>query len=1171
MKKNVPFLYNYIFMTMKYSSLILGCIMLGFTIIQAHSLEAQSLHATTIKVNIQDKTLKQVFKDIEGKCDYRFVYSDNTIPENQRISVRMEGSLYDILKKIAQNTFTTYEQEGKNIIVTYHPPQQSGRLEGTVTDEKGAPLIGASVKVVELNRTTSTDQDGAYSLSLPKGIYTIEVSYVSFEMQRKSNVSVEEAQSTTVHIALKEALGTLSEVVVVGYGTQKKVNLTGAVDQVGPEVFEGRVAANATQMLAGVVPNLNIDLADGKPTRNPSYNVRGTTSIGQGGSALVLIDGVEGDPGALNPSDIESVSVLKDASSAAVYGSRGTFGVILITTKKAAQGKTSFTYSGNTSLQKQSTRPDFVTDGYTYAERFYEAYNAWNNYSSVPARLNKTQMFTLDWLEEFRRRKEQGITEEITVNENGEYVYYGNEDYYKVLLKDQAWAQDHNLSVSGTTDKADFYLSGRLYDYGGIYRYNTDQYKSYNMRAKGGLQVTDWLTLNNNMDYSSIKYHDPQTAGEGGNIWRNIADEGHPSSPIFNPDGSFSYSAAYTVGDFIYGKNGVDSENANLRNTSSFETRFFDNAFHVRGDLTFRNRDFSSTRIRVPVPYSINEGEILMLETSLNDNIYEVSQKYRYLFANLYADYEKTFKEDHYFKGLIGYNYEQRTYNSTYITKNGLLTENTENINLALGESVTATAGYNKYRIAGVFFRANYIYKDRYLFELNGRYDGSSKFPTNEQWAFFPSASLGWRISQESFWNVSPNAISDLKIRASYGSLGNGNIDPYTFLDTYSISTSGRVLNGQRNPLTSAPAVIPDNLTWETARTANIGLDISALNNKLTFTGDLYTRKTLDMYTVGQTLPDVFGAASPKGNYADMTTKGFEISLSYNDRFDLNGKPFGFGVKVGLADYRSTIDKYNNSTGVLTDYYAGQRVGEIWGYVTQGLFQSQEEIDGAPSQTLIKSSNSGQVYPGDIRFADLDGNGVIDYGANTLSDHGDKTIIGNSDPRYIYNFNLNASYSGFFLSAFFQGVGKQDWYPGNEAIFWGQYNRPYNNLPTWHLDNYWTEDNRDAYLPRYAGYNTSFKETVQTRYLQNVAYIRLRNLQVGYNLPQRFVSKFGMQNIRVGLTGENLWTWSPLYKHTRDIDVANIGSSDPDIGTGSGQGFNYPTMRSVSFNLMLNF
>ena len=292
-------------------------------------------------------------------------------------------------------------------------------------------------------------------------------------------------------------------------------------------------------------------------------------------------------------------------------------------------------------------------------------------------------------------------------------------------------------------------------------------------------------------------------------------------------------------------------------------------------------------------------------------------------------------------------------------------------------------------------------------------------------------------------------------------------------MELLSISTSGRVLNGALNKYTSAPAVLPEGLTWETATTTNVGLDFGMLKNKLRFTGDAYVRKTTDMYTVGVTLPVVFGATSPKGNYADMTTKGWEISLTYRDKFTLGNKPFNYEVRGTLSDYTSKIDRYNNSTKSLSDYYEGQNVGEIWGYVTEGLFQSQEEIDNHASQKIIKSSNKGIWYPGDVKLKDLNNDGVIDYGNDTFEDHGDKKVIGNELPRYSYSFNLSGDWNNIFFSAFFQGVGKQNWYPGSETLFWGQYNRPYNNMPTWHMGNYWTEENPDAYLPRYAGYNTS--------------------------------------------------------------------------------------------------
>ncbi|MNM77850.1 TonB dependent receptor [compost metagenome] len=282
-------------------------------------------------------------------------------------------------------------------------------------------------------------------------------------------------------------------------------------------------------------------------------------------------------------------------------------------------------------------------------------------------------------------------------------------------------------------------------------------------------------------------------------------------------------------------------------------------------------------------------------------------------------------------------------------------------------------------------------------------------------------------------------------------------------------------------------------------------------------------------------------------------------------------------MKATLADYRSTIDRYENKAGLLqtdryqTDrYYEGQRLGEIWGYVTQGLFQNQAEIDAAPTQKVIKSSNSGIIYPGDVRFADLNGDGVIDYGTNTINNHGDKTIIGNYEPRYIYSFNINMDWKNVYFSTFFQGVGKQNWYPSNESIFWGQYNRPYNNLPEWHLNNYWTEDNPNGYFPRYAGYNESIKATPQTRYLQNIAYIRMKNIQIGYNFPKSVTSRLKISSLRAGLSGENLWTWSPLYKKTKDLDVGNLMKSDPDVSdSNSGDGFNYPVMKSISFNLSI--
>ncbi|HYH55117.1 MAG TPA: TonB-dependent receptor, partial [Anseongella sp.] len=438
-----------------------------------------------------------------------------------------------------------------------------------------------------------------------------------------------------------------------------------------------------------------------------------------------------------------------------------------------------------------------------------------------------------------------------------------------------------------------------------------------------------------------------------------------------------------------------------------------------------------------------------------------------------YADYVKSFSDAHNFNFLAGFNYEQSQYKNLTTQRNGIVFADADDINLALGQSIVTTGGNQQWAIAGGFFRVNYNFRERYLLEVNGRYDGSSKFPTNEQWAFFPSASVGWRISEEPFWNVNPRAFSNVKLRASFGSLGNGNINPYSFTENFEIEQSGRIINGIRPQRTGQPGVIPAGLTWETSTTGNIGLEFSSLNDKLTFVGDLYRRWTSDMFTTGPVLPAVYGTDVPRGNYADLETTGWEISINWRDQFTMAEKPFNYDVRLTVADSRAIVTKYNNEFLSLDDdHYAGQRIGEIWGYQVEGLFRSEEEIANSPSQSNIPNTSTRKNYVGDLKFKNLDGDDVIYQGLNRVGDSGDKSIIGNSEPRYTYGFNLNGDWNGFFLSAFFQGVMKQDYYPSREARFWGQYNRPYNQYPSWHENNMFREElgNFDAYLPRLVGY-----------------------------------------------------------------------------------------------------
>jgi hypothetical protein len=1052
-------------------------------------------------------------------------------------------------------------------------------ISGEVRNEKSEPLNGVTVilenKSTKFSKSTITGADGKFSFAniANKLIFQISFSYVGYNTKVVENILSGQTKPFQVNLELSKS--DLDDIVVVAYSTQKKVNLTGAVDQVSGKVLENRSMSNFTQGMQGMIPNLNLVMGDGKPTQSPTYNIRGNTSIGQGGSALVLIDGVVGDPAMLNPNDVANVTVLKDAASAAIYGARGAFGVVLITTKNPVNGKTSFNYSTNISSKSPIVRPDYVTNGYTFARIFNEAWSAWNDYSQFPQNVNKTVKFSQAYLAEFKNRDANPSLPKTEVDANGEYVYYNNTDWYGILYKKNTLAIDHNLSLSGSNDKASFMITGRYYGQDGLFQYNSDDYKMYNFRAKGSIQVLPWLRLENNADYSNTLYHNPLNVGEGGGIWRNISDEGHEMSPLFNPDGNLSYSAAYTVGDFVYGKNGINFNKRTLRNKTGFVSDFFNNTFHIKGDFTFQNVNDNSETIRVPIAYSRKPNFIEYIGTTTND-IAENFGETQYLASNIYAEYENKFKGKHSFKALLGFNNEQSTYKSLNTSRNGLINDNVQNINLALGTAITTAGQYEQWGVRGGFFRLNYGFDERYLLEINGRYDGSSKFPNDKRYAFFPSLSGGWRISKEPFWKLSKNIISDLKLRASYGSLGNGNIASYTFMEQFGISQSGRVLGGIRPQTTSQPNVLPANLTWEKATTTDIGLDAVFLNNKLTLGFDWYLRNTTDMFTNGPTLPAVFGASVPKGNYADLKTKGWEFVAAWKDRFPLAHKTFNYGVRVTVGDYQSEITKYNNPSQLLSDYYVGQKLGEIWGYVTDGFFTAAN-IGEASKQTLIKSSNSGATMIGDVKFLDLNGDGVINTGANTVSNPGDRRIIGNAQPRYSYSALFDFDWNNFFFSAFFQGVGQQTWWPGAEAdAFWGPYNRPYNRVPTEMVDRIWSDANPDTYFPRLRGYiaqgtGRSLNVT-QTKYLQNVAYIRLKNLQIGYSLPQSLIGRLKLTQAKVYISADNVWTYSPMYKVTHNLDVENIQGSDRVLTNGgNGNGQNYPILKGWTVGLNIGF
>ena len=1151
------------------------------------SLWATDVHSQNATIRIldhQELTVEKFIREVESQTNYLFVYSKSDISANERISLpAQELSVKRALENISKDVGFSYFFNNDYIVLTKRElaPElttaavlQGITITGTVTDSDNELLPGVNVVLKDTQQGTVTDANGVYSITVPNTNAVLLFSFVGF-----NTYEIPVGDRQMIDVMLSEDAMQIQEVVVVGYGTQKKVNLSGAVDAVGSEVFEGRSLSNTTQALQGAVPNLNITLIDGKPNRTATFNVRGTTSIGQGGSALVLIDGVEGDPSFLNPNDIESVSVLKDAASAAIYGARGSFGVVLITTKSPQKGKTTVNYTGNFSIQSLAKRPEFVINSVTWLENFRNATVAYNG--TVPTTINACQYYSDAWLERMRAWKASGEGPKTEILPNGDWEHYYEVDWMNMAFKDRSFVQDHNLSISGSNEKGDFYVSGRSYETDGLYNFDPDIYRSYNLRAKGALQAYKWLRVHTNMEYAKTTYHQALTInGRGPGLLRLIQGVGFPTQPLYNPDGTFTRSTAETYAGFIEKSNYQDITRNLFRNTLGFSTNFFDNTFRINGDYTFRydTFDFFSKLTKAGATYSATQPEPYYYGTILG-SIDEYFDHTFYTASNLYAEYENTFVQKHYVKALAGWNYETSTYRVQQLVRNDLLLDGAESVQLATGANINPYYAYTRWRTAGAFFRLNYGYRDRYLLEVNGRYDGSSRFPTDQQWGFFPSISGAWRLSEESFWNVNPNIFSDVKFRASYGSLGNGNIAPYRYLEMLSVSNSGRVLDGELPKRTSVPTPIPDGLTWEKATTTDFGLDFGMLKGRLRFSGDYYVRKTTDMYTVGPALPVVFGAASPQGNYADMTTKGYELSLTWQDKVMVANKPLSYHIRATFHDYVSKIDKFNNPEKLISQNYAGRVVGELWGFRADGLFQT----DPDPSEyvnTFHTPALDGVWRAGDIKIKNLDNSpdNRITTGASTVDNPGDRTIIGNTQPRYQYSFSMNADWNGIFISAFFQGVGRRDWIPGYESLFWGQYNRPNSNMPAWHLDQVWSPDNPDAFLPRLIAYsfNGGYGDGAIDRYTFNVGYLLLKNLQIGYTLPDALASKIGMKRANIYLSGENLATWSPLYKvtgrhYTDVITAANWSDGDVNSTYNQGTGNAYPMLKTFSLGVSLTF
>jgi TonB-linked SusC/RagA family outer membrane protein len=1059
--------------------------------------------------------------------------------------------------------------------------QNLQETRGLVTDELSNPIRGASVKNLTTGISTQTDENGFFSLTMQMG-ESIQISSMGFDSQ----IFIYDQQEKFV---LSSNSSNLDEIIVVGYGTQKKVNLSGAVDYISGKQLESRPINNVGQGLQGMVPNLNVQFNSGAPGEAAKINIRGITSI-NGGDPLILVDNVPITSEQLNriaPQDIESFSVIKDASAAAIYGARASFGVILITTK-SGKGDLKINYSNNFTFNTPTVIPDKITDPYIFSRLLETSTDntPWDNVN-----------FSEQYYQYAKERSDNPNLPDVRVDPSNpkQWEYMGNRDWTRYFMSDWNNSSNHDLSISGSSDKVNYYLSSGYNRQNSPIKIADDYFDRYNVRSKVNYRINDYISVGNNTILGLNERVTPSQV-EMSEIFHVF-----PTSVLKNPDGSWAYSDVQrNVGAGRIAAKMVDGGQSrtkfqDLQSTFNAELRLFDNKFRINADYTFQRN--STNYNWYTTKYKIGYGPDDIREEGESNAFRQAGFSY-YNIYNIFGTYNQTF-DKHQVTAVLGFNQEDFREEKYHAEKKGLISDLFPTIALATGASDVGER-IDKYALRGAFYRLNYIYDDKYIVEFNGRYDGSSRFPKDSRFGFFPSGSVAWLLNKENFLS-DVNWLSQFKIRASYGDLGNQSVTNFGYFPTMQPYISGYLIDGKLTPSIKSPGLVSNNYTWEKVRTYNLGFDFGILQNKLSGSFDIYRRNTLGMLTYGRELPKILGVQEPNENAADLATNGWELSLSYNDSKEISGSMLNFGARFMLSDSYSKITKFDNPNKRITQFYEGMRMGEIWGLESDGLFKDAEEISKL-DQTSIIPWGALSIVPGWPKFVDQDKNGKIEKGYE-LGNTKDLKVIGNSTPRFNFGLDMNASWKGFDIRAFFQGIGKRDYYP-LDYLYWGVYQQPYGNIYTHLLDFYRPTSDSEADRAKHsasylalglADQNLDAKYPIlqswladlnlgtrvdqsqgaaipQTRYLLNAAYLRFKNLTIGYTLPNSWVEKAKVKNFRIYVSAENLMEWSAVKRYF-DPEVLNINTyTDPNkTRRREGNGVMYPFQRSFSAGLQLNF
>jgi TonB-linked SusC/RagA family outer membrane protein len=1050
-------------------------------------------------------------------------------------------------------------------------PDQQIQVSGTVTDINGQPIPGATILEKGTYHGVQTDFDGVYLISVANQSSTLTVSFLGFKTKE-----VVVGSKATINIVLEEDISELNEVVVVGYGTQKKVNLTAAVSQVGTEVFENRPTANALRSLQGTVPGLVISnsASGGEPGASASINIRGFLTVDSDGDIadsgpLVLVDGIEMSLNDIDPEDIESVSVLKDAAAASIYGSQAASGAVIVTTKsgKNLNGKVKVNYSNSYSVTQPSIWPESASP-IDFA------------YTMNDSRLNNNQSAYYDdtgLANIISNMADPGSAPSIVSNASGNGWDYGTigiegtgaTDWDDIIMKKWAQRIKHNISLTGGDEKLNFYISAGAYDEEGLLKVGNESYQRYNLDAKISTQVNDWLKLELLTKFRKSYTDFPTEVSNNSTFWNksrvlDLITKIKPVLPQYDPIYGLEL-LAHSYYPF-WDTQRVKTENDQVVLLPRIIIEPIKD-LKVNFNLNYkRDNNFQETSILASqqiVPNGLTD-KVSQAETTYDPTVI-INE---YFSPNIFATYDKSIN-DHNFNATVGFQSEINNYYALGASTDYLISNNIVSLNASLDDDQTVSESISHWSTVGIFSRFRYNYKEKYLFEFSYRRDGSSRFEPENRWAGFPSYSAGYNIAKEDFWGI--DAINTLKLRGSYGTLGNQNVANYRYITSIPLNTGGTsyLFDGDRLTYATTPVLDSQNLTWETVKTTDIGFDLGAFNNKLNVAFSWYRTDIEGMAAQGADLPAQLGTDAPLTNIGTSRVQGWEVEASWRQKIG----DFGYSVRAVLSDYKRTITEYPNDTKALTSNFAGQDLGDIWGFQTEGLFQTDADATAVTDVIDYSYITGWSRVAGDIEYRDLNGDNIIDRGNNVIGDTGDKTVIGNSTPRYQYSFTLGMTYKNWDFNALVQGVGKRDLSFANQQRFLGPAQGPFHAF-VWegHLDYFRGEDttsplgpNTDAYFAKpYAtggGRNNKNYREHTDRFLQNAAYARLKSLQIGYTIPSEVTRKFKVDKIRLFVTGENLFTITDLMFFDPETNTSGL--------TGSAQ--SYPLSRILSTGVNLSF